>query len=238
MKPEIQVLIVEDDPMVAEFNRRYVGKIPGFSIKGTCGTVQQAMAHIQDHEVDLVLLDLYMPGDHGLEFLTHIRKLERDIDVIVISAASDMKTVQKALRLGAVDYMIKPFEFERLKKSLTKYRDDRLFIKRQEAINQEDLDKGLLYRDSTADSLPMPKGLTKTTLKVIWDHVLQNTNIEFTSEEFAQQIGISRVSIRKYLHFLKDVGILEHELHYGTIGRPYSVFRLDETRKERIHNYL
>ncbi len=65
----INVLIVDDDAMVAELNRLYVARVPGFRCSGSASTLSQAQEMINDpqQEIDLVLLDVYMQQDSGLE---------------------------------------------------------------------------------------------------------------------------------------------------------------------------
>lgn len=71
----INVLIVDDDAMVAELNRLYVARIPGFSCCGTASTLGKAQEMINDPQmaIDLVLLDVYMQQDSGLDLLPTIR---------------------------------------------------------------------------------------------------------------------------------------------------------------------
>ncbi len=80
----INVLIVDDDAMVAELNRLYVARVPGFRCSGSASTLSQAQEMINDpqQEIDLVLLDVYMQQDSGLDLLPTIRESGRAIDVI------------------------------------------------------------------------------------------------------------------------------------------------------------
>ena len=82
----INVLIVDDDAMVADLNRLYVNRVEGFSCCGVASTLNQARAIINDpsQPVDLVLLDVYMQQDNGLDLLPVIRASGRPIDVIMI----------------------------------------------------------------------------------------------------------------------------------------------------------
>jgi CitB family two-component system response regulator MalR len=236
----IKVLIVEDDPMVAEFNRRYLERIEGYQLISSASTVKEALEIINSREIDLVLLDIFMPGKNGLELLAQIRKLGKSMDVIVISAASDMGSVKKAMRYGAVDYLIKPFEFDRFKAALSSYREDVRFMENQETLSQEELDKRLFYKEqqpANANS-ELPKGLTKNTLKLVWEQIQQLAETPFSTEEIAGRIGISRVSIRKYLTFLNEIGLLEAEISYGSVGRPVFKHRLMPSRIHLIKNYL
>ena len=100
----IRVMIVEDDPMVAEFNKSYLAKVNGFQLTAMARSVEDAIRIIENQDFDLILLDIFMPGKQGLELLIFLREKEKETDVIIISAASDMNRIQKALRYGAVDY--------------------------------------------------------------------------------------------------------------------------------------
>lgn len=113
----IRVLIVEDDPMVAEFNKHYLEQIGGFALRGIAASVDEGLKLLEKKEIDLILLDIFMPGLSGLELLSQIRKMGKGVDVIVVSAAADSYSIKKALQYGAVDYLIKPFEFERFREA-------------------------------------------------------------------------------------------------------------------------
>ncbi len=95
----INVLIVDDDPMVAELNRRYLEQIDGFCWQGSVSTLQAAKQRLQENSpaIDLVLLDIYMQKDNGLDLLPEIRRMHHDVDIIMISSASDMPAIKTAL---------------------------------------------------------------------------------------------------------------------------------------------
>jgi two-component system, CitB family, response regulator MalR len=234
----IRVLIVEDDPMVGEINRHYLESISGFSCIGIASNAAEAWTFLRKEPVDLVLLDIFMPGKNGLQLLTEIRKEEKSVDVIVISAANDIQNIKKALRLGAVDYLIKPFTFERLKSALQTYQKEQEMITEREEWSQEELDKLLLHQEQTPPSpTELPKGLTQETLQRVVDSIF-TMNEGFTAEELAQSIGISRVSVRKYLKFLVEIGFLSVDLIYGTVGRPVYRYDVNEHHSARITPYI
>lgn len=100
-------MIVEDDPMVAKINKQYLSKIAGFRLEATAHSVDEAVRLLEKEEIQLIFLDIFMPGKLGLELLAYLRKNELEIDVIIISAASDLERIKKALRFGVVGYLIK-----------------------------------------------------------------------------------------------------------------------------------
>ncbi|MGE6509885.1 response regulator, partial [Bacillus cereus] len=71
----------------------------------------------------------------------------------------------------------------------------------------------------------LPKGLTKQTLQLIWQKIESLNGRTFTTDEMAQLVGFSRVSIRKYVIFLTEIGILENKMVYQQVGRPVSKLR-------------
>lgn len=234
----IHVMIVDDDPMVAEINKQYLSKIAGFCLAATANSVDEAVSLLKKHEIQLILLDIFMPGKVGLELLTYLRKNEMEIDVIIISAASDLERIQKALRYGITDYLIKPFEFERFNAALKGYQQKTQLISKQNAVSQQELDLLLLNREESAIAEELPKGLTKDTLKQIWESIQDLKDEAFSTDEVANNVGISRVSARKYLNFLKEIGILDVKVIYGTIGRPVYQHEYNRFKEHLIKNFL
>jgi CitB family two-component system response regulator MalR len=233
------VLILDDDPMVAEFNKRYLQELEGFAIVDIVHTAKDADLSLQKNEVDLILLDNFMPGKTGIELLQKIRETQAKTDVIFITAASDSKTIQSALRYGAFDYLIKPFEFERFQQALLRYKDKWKLLKRQNVLSQKELDQQILHQEKELiEAAGLPKGLTKATLKVVMDAVKIKKLEPFSTEDIAELTQISRVSIRKYLKFLNDIGVLGERMTYGTIGRPIYQYVYKEMNSDVLSKYF
>lgn len=220
----INVLIVEDDPMVAELNRRYLEKVDGFVLSAIVSNGDEALTYLQNHSVELVLLDVFMSGMNGLDLLAAIRREQYGIDVILVTAARDKQSVQAALRQGAVDYLIKPFEFERFQAALLAYRQRINFIKDEENLCQAALDEQVFGQYGRIEKGELPKGLDRHTLKKVWHHIAA-TQGEFTAEMMAGLVGISQVTIRKYLKYLETTDLLRVTINYGAVGRPISKYQ-------------
>lgn len=237
----INVLIVEDDPMVAELNRQFVARVDGFTVIGHAADTKKAFELLAASEVDLLLLDIHMPGMNGLDFLRQLREEKQDLDVILITAASKISQIQQALRLGAVDYLIKPFEFSRFQDALLQYKNHYDGLGDKSKVDQQELDRMLQKKSEpvqqTSSVGKVPKGLTKTTLKKIIEVTLQAEKDTFSTEDIAEISHISRVSVRKYLKFLTEIGYLEENLVYG-IGRPIYRYLVKESSRSRITSYL
>jgi response regulator of citrate/malate metabolism len=236
----IKVLIVEDDPMVAEFNKRYLKEIKGFSLSGIVHNVKDAKEFLEKEKVNLILLDVYMPGMNGLELLHFIREQKMAVDVILITAAADTEKIQTALRLGVADYLIKPFEFERFSQAMEQYKDKFSLFDRKQVLNQEDIDDRILYGDQRASgelTQALPKGLTTSTLQSIINVIISKEGSLFSTDEIAESTYISRVSVRKYLKYLTQLGVLEESLTYG-IGRPVYFYTLKKDKLNQVSMYL
>ncbi len=149
-----------------------------------------------------------------------------------------MENIQTALRMGVVDYLIKPFEFERFKKALTSYRHSKKVLQNQTNIDQRELDLLLLKEvQESEERTPLPKGLTNSTLSAICEEILSFGEKSFSTDDIAGVTSISRVSIRKYLKFLKDIGVVDETLIYG-IGRPVYQYTFNKLNSSRLQNYL
>lgn len=225
----INVLIVDDDAMVTELNRMYVAQVPGFSCCGTASTLAQATAMINDTTlaIDLVLLDVYMQQDNGLDLLPVIRASGRPIDVVMISSAADAATIQTSIHYGVVDYLIKPFQFPRFEEALNTWREKKTMMGSHAYYEQADVDQ-LLHGGTpeVTDSKKLPKGLTPQTLRTLCQWIDAHPESEFSTDDLANAVNISRVSCRKYLIWLAQINILFTSIHYGATGRPVYRYRL------------
>ncbi|KFC03787.1 fumarate respiration transcriptional regulator [Trabulsiella guamensis ATCC 49490] len=225
----LNVLIVEDDAMVAELNRCYVAQISGFQCVGTAFTLHEARAMINDPAcaIDLILLDVWLRQENGLDLLPVLRASGRTADVIMISSASDAATVQKSLHYGVVDYLIKPFQFPRFEEALTAWKTKKMQLQGQKQYAQADIDR-LLHGDTPeADMVHrLPKGLTSPTLRTLCQWIDAHADLEFSTDDLSNAVGISRVSCRKYLIWLEQINVLFTRIHYGAAGRPVYRYRL------------
>lgn len=236
----INVLIVDDDAMVAELNRVYVSQIPGFSCCGHATTLLQAETMINDPSmsIDLILLDVYLQQDNGLDLLPILRAAASTIDVIVISSASDATTVQKSMHYGVVDYLIKPFQFPRFEEALTSWREKKNLKGSHQYYEQADVDR-LMHGGApvVADARRLPKGLTPQTLRTLCQWIDAHPATEFSTDELANSVNISRVSCRKYLIWLAQINILFTSVHYGLTGRPVYHYRLQAEHHDLLKQY-
>ena len=219
----IGTLVVDDDYRVAAIHAGYVQRVPGFRVTATVHTAAAAWQAIQSAKPDLVLLDLYLPDEHGLALMRRIQAIDgARPDIIAITAARDVRSVRTAMQLGAVHYLVKPFRFNRLAERLVAYRDlhSRLGSLDQEA-DQDDVDTlyGLLR--ATPNSA---KGFSSSTMNLVRDAV-RAAAPDVSAAEVAATLGISRPTAQRYLSQLAQQGSVDVILRYGATGRPEHRYR-------------
>lgn len=235
----IDVLIIEDDPMVAKFNSIYLESIPDFNLLGIVSNVEEGREFLESNAVDLLLLDVYMGKTTGLEFLVELRNKGNTIDVIVITAANDKQSVQTALRYGAVDYLIKPFSFERFQEALLQFQRNFRLLQTKSTISQDAIDSFLRKPKKSGDSnFELPKGLTMATFSRIAKQIIERERDHFSAAELAEETGISRVSIRKYLNYLAESELLTVDVVYQETGRPLHHYKLRLDKVEMLRSRI
>ncbi len=219
MKTFIQVVIVEDDPMVLELHRQFIGKIKQFQLVGDAKDGKEGIKVIANLKPQLAILDVYMPIIDGIEVLKEVRKLGINTDVILVTAAHNSEMIQLGMQYGAVDYIIKPFTFQRFKKAMLDYCKYINKITDSQNLTQEEIDhlRGRTVRVPVQRSLP--KGLDNITLDQVVG-IIKRKNEQFTVSDIAAAMGISCVTARRYLNFLHESGWLKSILSYGPVGRP------------------
>lgn len=217
----IRVLVVDDDFMVARIHTGFVQRTEGFEVVGVAHTGATALAEVERLEPDLVLLDVYLPDTTGLDLLQAMRERVPELDVLVITAAREAETVRRALRGGIVHYLIKPFSYDDLRERLEHYRHAYRGLAGS-ATEAEQAEVDRVFGLAAAAGRPearLPKGFSAETLRLVAQG-LREAGTDLSAAEAAEQLGLSRVSARRYLEHLVETGKAEVRLRYGEVGRP------------------
>lgn len=222
----IRVLVVEDDPMLAELNKRFVDKIDGFKVECVANNGEDAIKKIDDSKIDLVILDIYMPKIDGMELFRMVRSQNKMIDFILVTAANDTEKINESLKLGAVDYLVKPFEFERLEKSLLNYKDRKNILVKRPFVEQKEIDKLFMKSYKEDKDKDLKKGLHKFTLNRIMNFLKENKDELLSIEVISENMGMSKVTIRRYLDYLDEIGSVDKKIEYGSRGRPSYLYKV------------
>lgn len=231
-KMPFSVLIVEDDPMVSDILRRVIERMSGFKVAGISATENDALSSIARLSPDLILLDIYLPTGNGLNILKHVRHKELATDVILVTAAKDVQTIYATLRFGAIDYIIKPFDLDRLKAALKNYARMRKVFHKKEEIRQDDLDKIAKRAGPDAEEVQeppqedLPKGVHQLTLEQLLTILLREKK-PMTCQEIATVMAMSKITVWRYLEYLVETKKIKYSLLYGSTGRPSKLYFIE-----------
>ncbi|WP_281974615.1 response regulator [Halobacillus litoralis] len=220
----IEVLLIEDDPMVQEVNRQFIERVSPFKVIDIASDGKEGVRLAEKLSPHLIILDIYMPGLDGIETLKEIRNYAFDVDVIVITAANDKEVIRSMFQNGVVDYIIKPFKFERLQQSLLNYKTFHSQVSGEGALQQAQVD-GLIGSYVQEGIKELPKGLNQQTLEQV-KQFLQQSVRALSAEQVADGIGMARVTARRYLEYLQKIGEVEIEIQYGEVGRPVNRYQM------------
>lgn len=231
---QIGVLVVDDDFRVAALHADFVDGTEGFTVLGTAHDARATLEAAARLTPDLVLLDLYLPDQHGLTVLSKLREGDGPYpDVIVITAAQDLPSIRTAMQRGVVHYLVKPFAFRALAERLSAYRT--MWAQTQSSggvVPQRDIDQ--LFRVmGNAESAPLPKGHSEPTRMLVRAE-FEDLNADWSAAEVAERVGVSRATAQRYLTLLERDGTLRLHLRYGSTGRPEHRYTARATRRGHI----
>ncbi len=217
----ITVLVVEDEPVVAEAHSEYVRRTAGFELAGVAHTAAEALRFLQapDADVDLVLLDMNLPDLHGLDLLRRIRGAGIPAAVIAITAVRELPVVRQAMSAGIAQYLIKPFTFAAFSAKLGAYREFHTNLAAQGAsATQTEVDRALAALRPAVPAA-LPKGLSPETLEAISES-LKQAGEPMSATEVSAALSMSRITVRRYLEHLTAQRAVIRSPRYGSRGRP------------------
>jgi two-component system CitB family response regulator len=219
----ISVIIVEDDPVAAKIYEQFTQKHGRFRIVATAATGAQALALLEAYTPSLILLDVFLPDMNGIDLLRTVRQKK--------------ETVSQAIHGGAFGYIIKPIMIDKFLAILSQYADAYEQLTLRQTMEQEDVDR--LFRPgsrpegsaaiSQAELTQLPKGIDKLTLKTMRERI-RSAGKPVGADEFAELVGTSHSTARRYLEYMVSINEVNIETMYGTVGRPERKYTWDKTR--------
>lgn len=114
-------LLVADDAIFMRKLIKDVAREAGWEVVGEAGNGQEAVNLYREHRPDLVTMDVVMPIMSGLDALRHIRIVDPEARVVMVTALDQKPTLMEAIRDGAADFIVKPFDRERILGLLNKF---------------------------------------------------------------------------------------------------------------------
>ncbi|MFT7022026.1 MAG: response regulator of citrate/malate metabolism [Rhodococcus sp. (in: high G+C Gram-positive bacteria)] len=216
------MLIVEDEPLIAEAHRTYVERVPGFTVVGTAHTGSAAMRAASEavDPVDLVLLDIGLPDANGIDVAAALGGLRPSPDVIAITSERDLAVVRSAVAHGVVLYLLKQFTFAAFRDKLERYREFHDALPAgANAASQREIDRAMSHLRTADERASTPKGIAPQTMDGV-TAIVRDAPDGLNASEAAKLVGVSRVTAWRYLERLADDGLVVRHTEYGKAGRP------------------
>ncbi len=224
----ISVLVVDDDLIACSAHLTYVERVPGFRGVDSATNAAEALHRVFSHDlppIDLVLLDMNLPDRHGLEVIRVMRSERHPADIIAVTSARELDTLRAAISQGVVQYLLKPFAFAALRDRLERYASYRRSVTASTvASGQPDVDE--LVGALRSPGITSPAGLVGQTVAASISGL--RSRLELSAPQLAELIGTSRVTARRYLEHLVDIGCARRDQRYLGTGRPTVVYRWQE----------
>ena len=136
MSQPIRVLIADDHPRSRHGLRALLNTSTEVKVVGEAADGQEAVQLVADCQPDVVLMDRNMPEMNGLILLREIKKINPEVDVVVMTAYSNVEDAVDAMKAGAIDYLQKPIDLEQLDIVLKKVMDRRQLISENRTLKQ------------------------------------------------------------------------------------------------------
>jgi two-component system, CitB family, response regulator CitT len=227
----INVLIAEDDFRVAQIHEEFLKKNPKLKLVGKAMNAKETMDLLHMQQVDLLLLDVYMPDQMGTDLLHRIRAEFPSVDIMMITAAKDKAFLEKSLSYGVEQYLIKPVALEKFQEAMAAYIQKKVMLESAKEVNQQVLDHffaGKKTKEAEKRN-DLPPGIDYLTLHKVTG-ILQEEKEGITSERVGEKMGASRTTARRYLEYLVGNKEASVEHVYGIVGRPERRYRLGNDR--------
>jgi response regulator of citrate/malate metabolism len=254
---DYRVLVIEDEQVTADTYVEYLARTGGFEVVHVSPTARDALGFLAEQMrrdgsfgVDAVLLDMNLPDGHGLDVLRQMRSAGFTGGVLALTASTELRTIRRAVALGVVQYLVKPFGYPQFAERMRAFRELAAeFAGAGTAPGQDAVDRAL-PRPRPAGPPELPKGLTEQTLDAVVGLLRDAATGARTGEdpdagpgagqeagtsspaapalsagEVGAAVGTSRVTARRYLEHLYRVWMVERAPRYGTPGRPENEYR-------------
>lgn len=221
----IDVLIVEDENVLALLHAELISKHPRLRLAGIASSLAEAQTLLNQTQPQLILLDNYLPDGKGITLINDPFMTQANCSVIFITAASDMDTCSQAIRNGAFDYILKPISWKRLSQSLERFVQ---FAEQQRVwkiVDQQNVDSLYQLQAKNYRLDNGSKGIEENTLARVQKLFADDDARCFSVDEVVSKTGLSKTTTRRYLEHCVEAGFLTVEMQYGKIGHPRRLYR-------------
>lgn len=224
--------ILEDDFRIAALHADYIQSLkPEADVHQFLNgaSLLDALRFEQPH---ILFMDLYIPDVEGYTLVREIRTNFPEVRVVMVTAANSHRDVTTLYSYGVFDYIVKPFDEERLQQTFQKFERIEKALEGESSVSQNTLDALFVSATSSSGEKEFPKGIDALTLDKVMQLFGGQGHSTLTATEVSALIGTSRSTARRYLEHLVEAGRLETKLLYGTVGRPERSYVMRETYEQ------
>lgn len=204
-----KILAVDDEEDIL-FTLEAVADVADLNMTTTSRGLK-ALKYLKNNKFDLLLVDYHMPDINGLKLVKEIRKIDKEIPILVLTVDESMDLAKKFLKAGADDFANKPIKtadlISRINLHLNYNKSSKNTVEKIEALN-------------------IPKGMTQKTLAIIYAYLTKITKPE-TIEEISKGTNLAYQTVHRYLNYIADENLVEIKLNYGKVGRPIHRYKLN-----------
>ena len=175
------------------------------------------------HPTDLLVVDVCTDPQIGLALMRAVRLAGVRTEMIAYIARNDCDTLRTVLKLGVLDCLVDPLDTDRFNQAVERFLHRAQLWREEEALSQETIDAYLSGAGCSA--LELPKGLQRKTLNMIRAVFNSSPKARFSCEDIVGTVNLSRITVQRYLQYLRENNELIQKMHYGTGGRPCSLYQ-------------
>lgn len=218
----MNILIVEDDFRIGEMYKEFL-KAETEAKKIECViNAKEALEYLSANEVDIVIIDIYLPDMMGDTLAEEILKKYPFINFICISANQDAQIIKDLINLGVLHYLIKPVKLDTLGEIVNRFINMNNSLSTEKELEQSEIDQYFTVK-KTIENTDLPKGIDPVSLEKIRNAF--EIKEEWVSSELGQTLGTSRTTVRRYLEYLREIGYLKVTQEFGDKGRPEKIYK-------------
>jgi response regulator of citrate/malate metabolism len=219
------VMLLEDDIRASYTLESTINQHPDFNVVAVSESCYEALSQYEAFKPDLIFVDITLPDGSGLDVIRTLRENGATCHFIMTTAVRETATVEKAVQLGVIDYLVKPIRMSRVTQALNDYKRYREKMINASTVNQDDIDQ-LLGKTTIKPVRSTPKGIDATTLASLKTILMDEGLSGFSADDIGQRMNFSRITARRYLEYLESEGVLQLVLNYNTGGRPQRLYHL------------
>jgi response regulator of citrate/malate metabolism len=220
-----RVMLLEDDIRASYTLESTINQHSQFQVVAASESCAEALIQFEAFKPQLVFVDITLPDGNGLDLIRQLREQHIDCHFIMTTAERETATVEKAVQLGVIDYLVKPIRMSRVNQALNDYLEYKQKLVSTSTVDQDDIDQ-LLRKSTTKPVRQTPKGIDATTLESLKELLYREKLHDFSADDIGQWMNFSRITARRYLEYLESEGVLRLVLNYNTGGRPRRLYQM------------